>query len=293
MGRARREPLGAGGLVLDVRDRPGPPPLRFEVADGGRMLLRQGGRVVLLGRVEEGNQGVRVSRYDGYRPPLPPVRAALMRDPGNWVHTCARWLEESPCGPLHDGRWLLGVRRVFPPYVWHGEDFVRDWPHAHLDWSALGWHGVVPLRALSPEDAPRVKAYRKAAREGALAPVLLWWVTALDGWLLLDGHDRAVAALAEGRTPPCLVLARVPDEEDWRREAAELTAHHERRTGRTGPRPAEPGAAREREAWRQAYADTLSGLPYEEARTRSWHLPGGAPAWDALAAAAMFQFPRD
>ncbi|KUN25961.1 hypothetical protein AQJ11_18565 [Streptomyces corchorusii] len=77
--------------------------------------------------------------------------------------------------------------------------------------------------------------------------MLLWWVTALDGWLLLDGHDRAVAALAEGRTPPCVVLTRLPDEEDWRREA----------------------------------------------RTRSWPLPGGVSAWEALAAAAMFQFPGD
>lgn len=103
------------------------------------------------------------------------------------------------------------------------------------------------LRPLSAEDAPRVRAHRTHARDGTLAPVLLWWVTALDGWLLLDGHDRAVAALAEGRTPPCVVLTRVPDEEDWRREA----------------------------------------------RTRSWPLPGGVSAWEALAAAAMFQFPGD
>ncbi|MEV8558963.1 hypothetical protein AB0478_21420 [Streptomyces sp. NPDC051917] len=257
------------------------------------MLLRQGGRVVLLGRVEEWNQGVYVSRDDGYRPPLPPIGSALMRRPANWVHTYARWLEQAPEGPLHDSRWLPGVRTAFPPYVWHGEDFVRDWPHCHLDWSAAGWHGVVPLRPLSSEDAPRVKAHRKHARGGTLAPVLLWWVTALDGWLLLDGHDRAVAALAEGLTPPCVVLTRGPEEEDWRRTADEVADSHASRLARLAARPATPGIERQRETMLRAYADTLSSLPYEPARTCSWPLPGGAPAWDALAAAAMFQFPRD
>lgn len=286
MGRGCRELLGSGGLVLDVRDRPGPPPLRFETADGGRMLLRQDERVLLLARVERANQGVHVSRYAGYRSPLPPMRSALMRDPGNWVHAYARWLEEACHGPLHDSRWHLRVRTVFPPYVWHAADFVRTWPHCHLDWSGYGWHGVVPLRPLSAEDAPRVRACRKHARDGTLAPVLLWWVTALDGWLLLDGHDRAVAALAEGRSPPCVVLARVPDEEDWRREVREATEAHRIRS-------AAPGTERWRETWARALAEVVSGLPYAEARTRSWPLPGGVPAWEAVAGAAMFQFPGD
>lgn len=286
MERAYRERPGAGAVVLRVRGRPGPPPLRFEVADGGRVLLRQGERILLLGRVEEGNQGVRLCRYDGYRSPLPPVRSALMREPGAWVHTYARRLEETSNGPLYDARWDLRVRHVFPPYVWHGEDFVRDWPACHLDWSARSWHGVVPLRPLSPPDAGRVKAYRKHARAGTLAPVLLWWVTALDGWLLLDGHDRAVAALEEGLTPPCVVLTRLLDEEDWRRQADEV-AQARRRVW------AEPGDERRRAERLRAYDEVLHALPWSEGRTRSWPLPGGAPAWDALAARAVFQFPGD
>ncbi len=47
-----------------------------------------------------------------------------------------------------------------------------------------------------------MKAYRKHVRDGTLAPVLLWWVPFLDGWLILDGHDRAVAALAETAPRP-------------------------------------------------------------------------------------------
>ncbi|MGB8939405.1 MAG: hypothetical protein WCD21_04060 [Streptomyces sp.] len=37
-------------------------------------------------------------------------------------------------------------------------------------------------------DDPRVKAYRKQARDGTLPPVLLWWVSGLDCHLVLDGH---------------------------------------------------------------------------------------------------------
>ncbi|MEV6049460.1 hypothetical protein [Streptomyces sp. NPDC052107] len=293
MGKARRELVADEAVVLGAGDRPGPPPLRFEVADGGRMALRQGERILLLGRVEAWNQGVYLQRYEGYRPPLPPVRSAAMQGAVNWVHTYARWLDEAREGPLHDSRWHLRARNQFPPYVWHAEDFIRHWPTCHLDWSGKGWHGVVPLRPLSPPDAGRVKAYRKHARDGTLAPVLLWWVTALDGWLLLDGHDRAVAALAEGRAPPCVVLTRLPEDEDWRRTADEVTEGHRKRLDRPAARPAASGVEGQQETMLRTYADTLAGLPYREARTRSWPLPGGAPAWDVLAAAAMFEFPRD
>ncbi|MFC8097634.1 hypothetical protein [Streptomyces sp. NPDC057363] len=279
MKRAVRERT-AGPLVLAVRGRPGPPPLRFEAADGGRLLLRQEGRPVLLGRVDGANEGLFLHHLGGYRSPLPPPRAALTRSGDhNPVHQYARWLEEAPNGPLHDARWLLGERRVFPPYVWTG-DLVRDWPDCYLDWCAGGWQGVVPLRPLSPPDAPRVKAYRRQAREGILAPVLLWSVTALDGWLILDGHDRAVAALAEGGDPACVVLTRVLDEDVWRRQPDECVEEHLRRTAAPTPGPRRP-------ATDQALAATLADLPYDPARTVSWPLPGGPTAWDALAAHAV------
>ncbi|WP_075825683.1 hypothetical protein [Streptomyces acidiscabies] len=283
MPRAHREPLGPHAVALNIKAPTSTPrpPLRFEAADGGRILLRQNTRTVLLAKVEQANQGVHLTRFEGYTSPLPPIRTA--HNP-NWPHQYARWLEDSPNTPLHPSRWHLYARTTFPPYVWHAPDLVRTWPTAHLDWSAHGWHGIVPLRPLSPPDAPRVKAYRKRAREGTLPPVLLWWVTAFDGWLLLDGHDRAVAALEEGGTPPCVVLARVPDEEDWRRDAAEMTESHSE--GNQGdltfrPRPD------------THLAHALAALPYQAAPTRSWPLPGGAAAWDQTAARAMFQFPGD
>jgi hypothetical protein len=114
--------------------------------------------------------------------------------------------------------------------------------------------------------------------------------------VILDGHDRAVAALAEGRTPPCIVLYRVPDDETWRRTADELTEDHEQRTelllaGRATTTGTD--AERRRAVLETAYEDTMSSLPYDEAPTLTWPLPGGAPAWDDLAARAVFECPRD
>ncbi|MCF3134223.1 hypothetical protein [Streptomyces olivochromogenes] len=295
MDRGHRELLGRDRLVLDVRDRPGPPPLRFEATDDARRrLLRQGERPLLLGAATGDGccRDLHLHRLAGYRSPLPPLRSAAMRSGVNQVHQYARWLEDAPQGPLCDGRWELSRRTVFAPGVWD-VDLVRDWPGGCLElWCGGGWHGVLPLRELSTPDAPRVKAYRKHAREGTLAPVLLWWVSFLDGWAILDGHDRAVAALTEGRTPECVVLTRVVDEDTWRRQAAELTEECESRTAPLDARP-HPGAARHRALMEEGFAHTLAELPYEASSTPSWPLPGGRADWDHLAAAAVFQFPSD
>ncbi|MDC0768333.1 hypothetical protein [Streptomyces sp. HD] len=281
--------------MLTAQGRPDPPPLRFETAGDGRILLRQGERPLLLGRsVGEGCcPELYLHRLDGYRSPLPPLRSTTMRSSVDWTHQYARWLEQSDGTPLRDGRWELARRTRFPPGIWT-DDFVRDWPGGRLELSCGGgWHGVLPLRPLSPPDAGRVKAYRKHAREGTLAPVLLWWVTFLDGWVVLDGHDRAVAALAEERTPECVELSQVPDEEDWRRGVAGVTEGHEHRMRQLEALPDDPATERQRAAMERAYAETIASLPYGVPPSRFLPLPGGAPAWDDLAARVMFQFPRD
>ncbi|MFE0824416.1 hypothetical protein ACFW4M_17590 [Streptomyces sp. NPDC058794] len=269
MRRAARERT-PGPLVLDVRGRPGPPPLRFvRPDDGAPPALHQGYRPLFLARSSGDGccRELHLRRLPGHRSPLPPLRAASMRGPADWRHRCARWLEDASDGPLHDGRWGLTTRASFAPGIWT-EDFVRDWPDCVLELlCGGGWHGVLPLRPLSEPGAARVKAYRKHARDGTLAPVLLWWVSFLDGWLILDGHDRAVAALAEGSEPECVVLARLPDRAHWRREADELTTAHEERAAR----PDVPRATLAR-----AYADTLAALPYDEAPTPVWPPARGA-----------------
>ncbi|MFF9910761.1 hypothetical protein [Streptomyces sp. NPDC013457] len=277
------------GPVYRVEGRPEPASLRWEMTDGRRTLLRQSGRPVLLARVDEDRGGVTLHRRDGYRSPLPPVRADESRLLPDWQRRYAEWLAASDAGPLYPGRWMVRRSAAFPPYVW-GEDFVTEWPGGHLDWGRNGWNGVVPARRLSAPDAPRVKAYRRQAREGTLAPVLLWWITALDGWLLLDGHDRAVAALAEDRAPHAVVLAAAEDDATLAERYAALPAYEEAVRTRVlrGPDP-----ERQRAAWLRGLADHVTSIPFEEARTRAWPIPGGAAEWDAWMLEFRHEHDRD
>ncbi|MFK4069843.1 hypothetical protein [Streptomyces sp. NPDC029674] len=270
---AAREPLPGGGLVLTV---PGGaqgccrPSLRFERATDRSWSLLQDEHPLIQAHSEGDGccRDLHLRRLPGHRSPLPPVTAAAMRSEVNWPHQYARWLaEDTGRGPLHHGRWRMTRRATFAPGIWSC-DLVRDWPDATLELlCGGGWHGVLPLRPLPAPDTARVKAYRKHVHEGTLAPVLLWWVSFLDGWLLLDGHARAAAALAEGTEPVCVELARVPDDTDWRTTADRITEAHEAQMARLAALPAGPHIARQRQALEQGYADALSTLPYDAAGT--------------------------
>lgn len=86
---------------------------------------------------------------------------------------------------------------------------VEGHPEGIIDWyTHSGSWEVLPLRPMPDADDGRVKAYRKQAGEGTLPPVLLWWVSGLDCHLILDGHARLAAAIAESVEPPLLALHR-------------------------------------------------------------------------------------
>jgi hypothetical protein len=283
----RRLDLPSGeGLRLEVPTtvRAG---LRLEVAAGRRMVLRQHGRAVLLARVDTAHYGVYLHSSGGYESPLPPIRADEARSipPGDglrWTYRVAGWLDATDSGPLHGGPWLLRPH-VLQPHT--AAELVHDNP-AYLDWFGTGWNGIVPLRALPGEDSGRVKAYRKLAAEQLLPPIVLWWVSGLDGWLLLDGHARLVAALAEGVMPPALALGnaeRPADQQVW---LAKLTADHETAIAHlqrqiAAGHPGAQDAERQLSAW---YGATIANLTSHPGRTVAWPLPGGATAWTRIAA---------
>ncbi|RAY16198.1 hypothetical protein DPM19_04660 [Actinomadura craniellae] len=266
-------------------DAPARPRLRVEVAGRDRFRVWQETRPVLLGKVARGNYGVHYLRLPGYVPVLPPITAAVARAAPSWPHRYATWLSGG-AGPLHTGWWALRPwRPSWAEAVWRHE-LAAD-PAGYLDWCA-GWQGVLPMRPPPGTEQGRVKAYRKLAREGVLPPLLLWWVSGLDGWLLLDGHARLAAALAEEVLPPALELSLAPSpgQIDERighvtRNESVIAARLERDRG--AGRPGVDGAARARQ-WH--FGAVYAGVPAERERTRAWPLPGGVPAWAEAAAAA-------
>ena len=82
-------------------------------------------------------------------------------------------------------------------------DNLQPRPVEWLDWdlgNLIGLHTVDSY-------AGRMKWWRKKAREDSLPPVLLWYVGALCSYVIIDGHYRLQAALAENVKPTFIVLS--------------------------------------------------------------------------------------
>jgi hypothetical protein len=138
------------------------------------------------------------------------------------------------------------------------------------------------LRRLSPVDAGRVKAYRRELREGILPPALLWWVSGLNTLLVMDGHDRITAAVAEHARPDVVVLAPAADPH-WisavqRRPIREYEGRIEHLQSLLDQRDT-LAKVHIADVTRRLAAD-LGDIARSEGRTRAWLLPGGAPTWD-------------
>ncbi|MCT9009020.1 hypothetical protein ACWGKW_11840 [Streptomyces sp. NPDC054766] len=226
------------GLSLDVQDRRLPGLCVFSA--GARLLVSRRSRPVLLAVVDEQLQGVDFWRTDEYRSVVPPLRAdagrALAGSPQRWAHRFAQYLIDSLDSPLHEGRWLLSCQN--PLLRWRHADtshaeywrsmLIDGHPDGYIDWffHSWGWE-VLPLRPMPDSDDSRVKAYRKQAREGTLPPVLLWWVSGLDCHLVLDGHARLAAAIAESVEPPLLQLHRTVPRDDLAARIDEAVGFYE------------------------------------------------------------------
>lgn len=283
-----------GGLAFDV-GAPARPDLRVEVTAGRRMLLRQGERPLLFARITEDYYGVDFLRAGEVRSPIAPCRALRARalaDLGpdeavvRWAHAFAEELAMAAEGPLHTGRWIL--TRYDPGNRFEHLRPAERWlllagdHDGHINWFSTPSAGdIVPLRVPSALDSGRVKAYRKQARDGTLPPILLWWISGLSCHVLLDGHDRFAAALAEDREPPVLVLALQGDEEekdvsrDWAlRHYARAMAQAESQI-RAGVSHAFTGFV----AVNRQLGDALNAVEGIRARTRAWPIRGGVDVW--------------
>ncbi|MEV6201318.1 hypothetical protein AB0M64_15190 [Streptomyces sp. NPDC051771] len=275
------------------------PGLRMECADGRRLVLVQGAVPVLFARQRVTHRGLHYARTGRYVSPLAPLRAERARgyaefaEPGGAAWT-ERWaahaeaeLRAAADGPLHEGEWRLSPDAS-------GWFVDRNWSHllpydtdrGHLTWFGYGdpdgdARDLLPLRALSVPEAPRVKAYRRRYREGVLPPVFAWWISGLNVPVVLDGHDRLTAALAEGGRPEVLILSRAADAA-W----LELCAKHPVAAyeGRMAALDEGPLRAVRASGEARRLARELAAAADRSGPTRAWPFPGGVPAWEAAAA---------
>ncbi|MEV0524165.1 hypothetical protein AB0I66_12155 [Streptomyces sp. NPDC050439] len=288
------------GLLLEVRERPRPGLCPWTA--GNRLLLTQGESAdpLLLAVVDPHRDGVDFYRTGRHHPLVPPLRAHMARafegSPERWAHQFAALLATSPDSPLHDGRWVLSpdpLLRLRPNHP-QGESPGEYWrslliegdPDGYIEWFVHnGSWEILPLRAMPDADDPRVKAYRKQARDGILPPVLLWWVSGLDSHLILDGHARLAAAIAESVEPTLLELQRtVPQDEvdsGTERAVATYETELERFTAlRAAQGPSVPDGA---EFAGPALVRRLDELRTAHRPTWAWPLPGGVREWRRIA----------
>lgn len=297
-----RHPPGApeqwSGLGLVV-ERRGRPMLRVEAAAPRLLRVCIGADPVLWARQAPPWTGLWWLRGDASPGLIPPLRAADARavegpsDSAGWLAAWARIFARHLADALDGGTWTLepatgselrrieGAASEMPPV--HGLGALVDQPRCGFQgWDVRSPTGLLLLRALSPPDAARVRALRKRARDGTLAPLLLLFVAGLDAWLLLDGHDRLRAALLEGCAPAALALGRVRRVRYADDPAARAALW--RSVGETYDRMGPPSPSAVERLNRHLIAGFAEPV-YTRTATRAWALPGGAARWRAEATA--------
>ncbi len=289
------------GLLLSVSGAPQRPATRVEYA--GRFALRFSGPngPLAYARIGAWEEIAWLGPHASSTGVVAPITADDMRlvagarAPRGEGHVRA-WMRHllaslSPeATPLFDGTWAMAPVPVgaradaqayprnpadglhgCPPLAWRLEAVASPRPLTRDDW-ACGWgDALVPMGAVWPLRAPssdgaRAHALRKRARDGLLAPALLLYVSAIGGYVVLDGHDRIAAALAENSPPPLIALW--PTRPPTATTAASLVA--------AAPRvPAGPPSERLESALRRDMAEHQR----YGAHTRAWRLPGGFTRW--------------
>ncbi|MFG2111901.1 hypothetical protein ACGFRB_04560 [Streptomyces sp. NPDC048718] len=134
-------------------------------------------------------------------------------------------------------------------------------------------------------DDGRVKAYRKQARDGTLPPVLMWWVSGLDCGVILDGHARLAAAIAESVEPPLLQLIRTaPDDEVAEGTERAVGRYETEMARRAGLRVRHGDAVPDGAALLgPQLAHDLRELDTARRPSRAWPLEGGQERWLRIA----------
>lgn len=284
------------------------PHLRLEMADGGRIMITSGQNPLLCAKVAQGWLGFDVIlagfSSPGVIPPLPArVARAISMDQtitqnegqlARWSHWFLNQLRVSPCSPLYSGTWILHNSTWFAnpilerPVTANTVEaaLIKPNPSSFVSWGYDGSGEILPLRILFSAKNARVKAYRRLCREGSLPPILLWWVSGLDSYVILDGHDRLVAAILEAVVPQFIVLERA-DQEKEQHAQHELIASYAKTMNALNAALSRGGDSR---GIHQAQSSASVSLAKQLSKpmvspTWAWPLPEGKTGWNKAAAA--------
>jgi hypothetical protein len=253
-------------------------------------------------RIDEDYWGYELLRAPSVDGPsiLPPITAELAREHREansavwaaWARTYARMLRESPGTPLYDGDWHIGaLSRDFRPFELAASivsRVVNQKATGYVQWDFGDTVYPITLRDMSSPDAGRVKAWRKHVGDGSLPPVLLQWVSGLAAYVVLDGHDRLLAASLEQAPAPALALEPVEEvvaSEERKRAVMAAVEKSLEAAKRERARSHDERLARARRLFttedaNQILLDTFAPQQHA-ARARARPIPGGIEQWAA------------
>jgi hypothetical protein len=208
------------GVLFDVRDTP---TARFEISMCQPRCLRiaLAGQAILWSKIEADYYGYKLLRRASLTStaiiapiPFSLVRRHSVADSGcthqRWARSYLHMLQRSNASPLRDGQWRLTsykdgkTLRTIPFETL--EKIVLQKSLGYVPWDFGDALYPITLRTMSDADSGRVKAWRKHARAGTLPPILLYWISGLATHVVLDGHDRLLAAYLEKVAAPALSL---------------------------------------------------------------------------------------
>jgi len=227
---------------------------------------------------------------------LPHFRAELVRQHAGAAHAALAWartyvelLGSSAASPLYDRQWYLGSPRVgrarfeLPARVVH--QVVEQHANGEVQWDMDPLYPIT-LRDMSMPSDGRVKLWRKHAKTATLPPVLLFWVSGLDSYVVLDGHDRLLAASLEGVAAPALALEPLDETEpsqDEQRHVTEALATALEAAERATNSAREAKLARVHRPFSTEDANRIllnAFTPRQHlARSRAFGIPGGDVQW--------------
>ena len=210
-------------VVDDVK-----PSLRIISGVSARFKINGPAGPVCWGEIEDGYYGAWFLRNDNeWGIEHMPVRPITSEDiekldgikdedlSSHWAKFFANALGNTKSSPLYSGKWSITNQNQ---YIETGSD-LPNWPSSeenkvgfyttrplYLDWGAAGNYGVMALKAMPPESDGRVKWWRKKVKEGTCPPALIWFISCLQAYVILDGHSRLRAFQLENQKPKYMVL---------------------------------------------------------------------------------------
>jgi hypothetical protein len=297
----RLDPAVWKGLRVRVEGHP-QPGFAVSASYPGYLRLATDDRARVWTRIDEDYWGYELLRAPGVEglSIVPPITAELAREhrePNSavsaaWARTYARMLRDAPGTPLCNGDWHLGaLSREFSPFELAASivrQVVNQKATGYVQWDFGDTVYPITLRDMSSQDAGRVKVWRKHVRDGSLPPVLLLWISGLAAYVVLDGHDRLMAASLEQAPAPALALEPVEEvvasEEKKRAVMAavekSLEAAKRERTRSHDERLARARRLFTTEDANRVLLDTFA--PQQHAgRARAQPIPGGVEQWAA------------